>query len=196
MDHFLATWVNPFYLQILHGNYRHSYNVEEQLRFNQQVKAVLPDFSTEIATDLLSRYWREQITGSWFCGIKGYTHLGPVIGELLLTSNTCYAGQGHCFALACFANENSAAYLVRYLTTYLAQKDLYYDQHWAMPALMWLDTQLGTGYAAPFLTTGGLWDQFVADKLKLSAVWELDACKQNFWEVMEYCQVHFATAKG
>jgi hypothetical protein len=195
MDQFLATWVAPFYLQILNGNYRHS-SAEEQLLFTQRVKAALPDFTTAVATDLLGRYWRERLTGSWFCGIKGYSHLESIIGELLLVSTTCYAGQGYCFALACFATEKSADYLVQYLAKYLTHKDLCYDQAWAMPALMWLDAQLGTAYAAPFLAPGGLWEQFTADKLSVSATWQLEVCKENFWGIMEYCRAHFAAEQG
>jgi hypothetical protein len=194
MDGFISKWVNPYYLNILHANYTGLLTQEDREVFNQNVLLALTELDEPIITELLARYWREQLTGSWFCGLKKWQHFGPQIGELLLASKTCYAGQGYSFALACFANDNSVEYLTRYLDKYLPQIDLYYDQHWAMPALMWVDEQLGTTHSYRFLVQDGLWERFVADKVKIVESWQLDVCKENFFRAMRYCQANFMTA--
>jgi hypothetical protein len=43
--------------------------------------------------------------------------------------------------------------------------DCYYDQHWAMGALLGLDDRLGTRHADGFLAPGGLWEQSVMRRL-------------------------------
>jgi uncharacterized protein (TIGR02996 family) len=40
--------------------------------------------------------------------------------------------------------------------------DKFYDQHWALPALVWVDNRLDTRYAAGYLVPGGLWDRWAA----------------------------------
>ncbi len=67
-------------------------------------------------------------------------------------------------ASRCFASEKSATYLIDYLEIYLPQTNLYYDQQWAMPALVWIDEQRGTHYSQRFLAPGGLWEQYSAGK--------------------------------
>ncbi|MFL7870918.1 MAG: DUF6000 family protein [Anaerolineales bacterium] len=147
-----------------------------------------------IASQLLSGGWREQLTGSWFCGLKGWSQFADTIGKKLVESKTTYAGQGYSFALACFANDKSVRYLTEYLNIYLLQTQLIYDQGWVMPALMWVDEQKGTNHAAQFIVSGGLWGEYVADKK--SKVWKLDYRKEKFWRLMSYCQEHFARPKA
>ncbi len=195
MSPFIQRWVSPFYLRILHGNYASRIVVgEERTKFNGEVRIALAEITPEIATKLLSGYWREAITGSWLAGLKRFPECQHQIGRLLLQSKTCYAGQSHAFAMACYADDASVEFLTRYLDTYLRKTDCCYDQGWAMPALMWIDEQQRTDHAAQFLSPGGLWEQFTADKVSdNNDSWTIQVCKANFWRSMEYCCAHFMT---
>jgi hypothetical protein len=194
MNEFIAKWVNPYYAPILHGNYCFLLKHEQQTSFNLSVKKGLEAIDEKIATQLLSGGWREQITGSWFCGLKGWSQFADIIGTKLVASTMTYAGQGHSFALACFANDKSVKYLTEYLDTYLPQTKLVYDQDWVLPALMWVDAQKGTKHATRFTGSRGLWEKYVADKK--SDVWQLDYRKEKFWSLMSYCQEHFGRPKA
>lgn len=78
---------------------------------------------------------------------------------MLLASELTYAGQGYCVALARFETTADAGILCTYLDRYFPQVDLYYDQHWAMGALLYLDQRLNSDHASRFLTPGGLWQR-------------------------------------
>lgn len=190
---FIKRWVSPFYLRILHGNYAsHVVVGDEREEFNAQVHAALATITPKIASKLIRGYWREAITGSWFAGLKTYRDCHEQIGQLLLQSKTCYAGQSHAFAMACYADDASVDYLKRYLNTYLRQIDCYYDQNWAMPALMWIDHIRSTNYAAEFLVPNGLWNHFTADKISDdNDAWTIENCRAHFWATMQYCREHF-----
>ena len=189
-DEFISQWVQPFYLRILHGNYCRLSGVEKS-SFDDKVKNGLELINSDIVSQLLLSFgWREQITGSWFCGLKGWSQFADIIGTKLVESKVTYAGQGHSFAMACFANENSVKYLTQYLNFYLPKNDLIYDQAWVMPALMWVDEQNNTNHSSQYLISGGLWDNYIADKN--SEHWRLDNKKESFGEVMNYCRENYA----
>lgn len=190
---FLKRWVSPFYLRILHGNYASSIVVDdEREQFNTDVRNALTKITPKIASKLIDGHWREAMTGSWFAGLKRFPECRSQIGDLLLASETCYAGQSHAFAMACYADQASADFLVKYLNVYLRKLDCYYDQGWAMPALMWIDNQQGTNHADRFTMSGGLWDHFTADKISDdNDAWTIERCKSDFWCAMEYCRQHF-----
>ena len=143
----------------------------------------LPKVTPLIVRQLLAGHWRESITGSWFAGVADLRDVRGEIGELLLASKTCFAGQAHAFALACFADEPSAALLVKYLDAFLPKLDCNYDQHWAMPALLWVDASLGTSHATPFLETGGLWETFAAGR---GSNFDLGLRRDHFWRCMRF----------
>ncbi|WP_417387309.1 DUF6000 family protein [Gimesia sp.] len=186
----IQRWVSPFYLAILHGNYVSDIlTVDERNQFNQRVSEVLPEMTPQIASSLISGHWREAITGSWFAGVKKYTECQSQITKRLLASETCYAGQSHVFALACFANDASVSALKQYLDRYLRQLDCYYDQNWAMPALMWIDEMNGTDHASEYLKANGLWERFI--KEKNSEAWCIQTCQKHFWNLMNYCKSQF-----
>ena len=189
----IKRWVSPFYLRILHGNYASRIVVgDERQQFNSDVHNALDKITPEITTRLIRGHWRESITGSWFAGLKRYTELCPDIGDLLVESKTCFAGQSHAFAMACFADGDSAAFLKSYLDIYLRRLDCYYDQNWAMPALMWIDHVNSSDYASEYIAPGGLWDHFTADKVTPdNDAWTIESCKQDFWRTMEYCRENF-----
>lgn len=187
---FLDQWVKPFYMQILHGNYTTTKGIMSQPdRFVTDVRRALQEITPDIAERLISGHWRESITGSWFAGLNRIELCRSQIGERLLESQMCYAGQSHAFAMACFADDESADFLVRYLEIYLARNDSYYDQDWAMPALMWIDAEKDSNHADRFLAKGGLWESFTADK---ADAWDIETCRESFWAAMQYCQRHFS----
>ena len=194
MDNFTAKWVKPYYMAILHANYVNMLPEEERGVFNQDVLLALTVIDESVVVKLLNSHWREQLTGSWFCGVKGWRHFGPQLGQLLVASKTCFAGQGYCFALASFANESSVIYLTKYLDKYLPQLDLYYDQGWAMAALMWVDEKSGTSHSHRFLAADGLWECFVAAKIRVAGTWQIESYKRELWDAIEYCQTHFMTS--
>ncbi|MEV6595754.1 DUF6000 family protein [Actinoplanes sp. NPDC051346] len=102
--------------------------------------------------------WRGRLTAAWLVGLGQRTQFRDSIGELLLESRVCFSGQGYCVALAAFGTQRDAELLIGYLDHYLPQVDLRYDQHWALGALMQLDTRLGTRHADRYLAPDGLWD--------------------------------------
>ena len=190
---FIKRWVSPFYLRILHGNYASRIVVgDEREQFNTDVQSALASITPEIASTLIRGHWREAITGSWFAGLKRFDECHKQIGDLFLESKTCYAGQSHAFAMACYANDESVEYLTRYLNTYLRRPDCYYDQNWAMPALMWIDQIQSTNLSDDFLAPDGLWHHFTADKISVdNDAWAIETCKSQFWDTMQYCRENF-----
>jgi hypothetical protein len=109
---------------------------------------------------LLDSEWRSRLTASWLIGLTRRDQFRERIGDLLLASEVCAAGQGYCLALARFATAADAELLAAYLNVYLRQPYRDYDQGWALGALLYPDEQLKTDRAARFLTEGGLWQQF------------------------------------
>lgn len=163
LGHLVGTFVIPFYLRILHGNYVGELLVPENPKraaFIRKAKEALAVITTGEAEQLFQdRNWRCRIVAAWFCGLKHWRHFSDTIGSLLIPSRQCYAGQGYCFALASFADSQSASHLCRYLDEYLTQPDKQYDQHWAMPALIWIDKHTGTTHSDRFLQPNGLWER-------------------------------------
>lgn len=184
MDEFTAKWVQPFYLNGLNGLLKCDVS---------EVRTALAEVDTAIVDRLLSEDgWREQLVGSWFCGLKGWTQFEDQIGTLLMASEFIYAGQGYCFALACFLTDRSRLYLVEYLDHYLRQPEKFYDQHTAMSALMWIDEKRGSQDAAQFLVPGGLWETFKAGQ---NDAWDLEKYKWYFWTKMEFCLQNFGAPR-
>lgn len=180
IEHF----VKPHYLKLLHGNFL-GLEGEELGHFVASVRSALDEIEPDQVERLLRIAWREQLTGAWFAGFKKWTQFAERIGELLLPSMTCYAGQGYCFALACFADTMSSEYLCRYLDEYLRQPDKYYDQLWAMSALVWIDEAKRTDYSLGYLAPHGLWERYVADKARHGG-WNLDEHNRRFNQIMMF----------
>lgn len=181
-------FVVPFYLDILHSNYLWKH--EDGSFFVPEVQTTLSQIDTNAISQLLKTWnWRPRLAASWFCGLKGYDNFEEKIGQLLLKSDLCFAGQGYCFALACFANERSVFHLENYLNFYLPQLDLYYDQNWAMSALIWIDEQNGSHYAKKYVEPNGLWWHFVSNK---QDGWNLNQSVKHFRKTMTFCREHFA----
>jgi hypothetical protein len=76
---------------------------------------------------------------------------------MLLANEVATAGQGYCLALARFGGVEDTEVLAEYLSRYLPGYGG--EQDWALGALLFLDARLGTVRAAPFLVSGGPWEQ-------------------------------------
>ncbi|RCG15674.1 hypothetical protein DTL70_30495 [Streptomyces diacarni] len=110
---------------------------------------------------LLEGGWRERQTAAWFIAITRKTEFRGRLGELLLDSEVCFAGQAYCVALAAFSTPADADLLTAYLDRYLRCPELDYDQGAALGALLLLDVRLGCDQATRFLAPGGLWQQWL-----------------------------------
>lgn len=177
-------FVQPHYLKLLHGNFL---GLEEQelSEFVSSLRNVLGEIEPDQVERLLRIAWREQLTAAWFTGFKNWSQFSDRIGKLLIQSLTCYAGQGYCFALACFANADSIEYLTLYLDEYLPQLDKEYDQLWAMAALIWIDTLKGGDHSSKYLSPNGLWEHFIADKGHHPS-WDLKQHNRRFEKMMSF----------
>lgn len=164
-----SRWVNPLYLRFLHGNFRGYLLAEELSDEREQLvstfRRCLSEVDPEVVAKLLRQTeWRARLTGSWYAGLRGWRQFTDELGQLLVESRMRFACQGYCAALACFADEASAGYLCRYLNVWLPQVDKFYDQHWALPALVWIDRRLNTEYSAKYLGPGGPWDRWATQQ--------------------------------
>jgi hypothetical protein len=160
-------WVNPLYAQLLHGNFRGRLLApelsDERTQMLSEFRRCLAEADPSIVASLIRQpEWRARLTGGWCAGLRGWPEFRDELGDLLLKSEMCFACQGYCAALACYGDEASAEHLRRYLDTWLPQVDKFYDQHWALPALVWIDKRLDTQTAAEYLVPGGLWDRWAA----------------------------------
>jgi hypothetical protein len=151
------------YMKLLHGNFL-ALDEGKRRRFLRQLARSARRVSDRELATLLEGGWRERLTASWMIALDRREQFRDRIGELLLASEVCYAGQGYCVALARFAAPADAELLVSYLDTYLPQLDKRYDQDWALGALLHIDAVLGTDRTARFLTDGGLWQQWRQDE--------------------------------
>jgi hypothetical protein len=165
---FIEKWVVPFYMTGISNN-----------AFLENLKPIAHDLSKEVVAHLLGEFnWRARIVGAWFSAIKQYAEFEPVIGNLLLRSEVCYAGGGYCIALTSFNTATSTEFLCKYLDYYLNRPDLFFDQGDAMGALAYLDTVNQTQNLERFIPS---WEKFVADKPN----WRLTRSIESFADQME-----------
>jgi hypothetical protein len=148
------------YLNLLHGNFLSMMNEKERVSFGHALAHDARQITDGELRQLLAYPWRAQLTGGWLAGVARRDDHRERIGELLLASQTSFAGQGFCFALARFGTRQDAHLLVDYLDRYLPRLDLFYDQHWAMGALLHLDSRLDTDHANRFLHDSGAWQRW------------------------------------
>jgi len=145
------------YLNLLHGNFMRMMEEKERVTFGHALATDARQITDGQLKQLLAYPWRAQLTGAWLAGVALRDSHRDRIGELLLASRTSFAGQGFCFALARFGTRQDTQLLVDYLDRYLPRLDQFYDQHWAMGALLHLDARLGTDHANRFLDDSGAW---------------------------------------
>ncbi|MFF2008317.1 DUF6000 family protein [Streptomyces sp. NPDC058195] len=147
------------YLHLLHGNFARD-DESERTPFLQALSTAAREITDDELEILLESEWRSRLTAAWLIGFDLREHFRDVLGDLLLASQLCFAGQGYCFALARFGTDEDAQHLAVYLDRYLRRPDCPYDQRWAISALLRIDSRTGSEHAARFLHPGGLWDQW------------------------------------
>ncbi|MFC0039441.1 DUF6000 family protein [Actinomadura rayongensis] len=145
------------YLRLLNGNFARKPGRAE---FVRDLRRDAREISDDELTLLFEPNWRPRLTAAWLIGIGRRSAFRARLGELLLGSEVCFAGQGYCIALALFGTDKDADLLVEYLDRYLRRPECRYDQYWAMGSLLYLDDKTGRDRAAAFLVPGGLWDQW------------------------------------
>ncbi|WP_406278655.1 DUF6000 family protein [Streptomyces sp. NBC_00191] len=133
----------------------------ERGQFTRKLSEAADEITPHELGVLLEGGWRERKTAAWLIAVAHRAEYRERLGELLLASEVCYAGQGYCVALATFGTEADADLLAAYLDRYLPRPDLYYDQAPALGALLHLDMKLGADHAARFLAPEGLWQQWI-----------------------------------
>ena len=143
-----------YYLKLLHGNVLRLMDSAERASFGRALAGGAREVTDAELARLLASPWRAQLTGAWLAGFDRRDRHRDAIGESLLASRTCFAGQGFCFALARFGTPEDADLLTAYLDRYLPRVDLRYDQDWAIGAILHLDARLGTRHAQRFLDAG------------------------------------------
>ena len=149
---FIDTWVVPYYVSI--GDTHKSWK-NQLIQANEKI-------TKEIIVKLLGDFdWRSRQTGAFFAAIKNFTDLTDIIGIHLLKSEVCYAGQVFAYIFASFNTDKSIEYLDRYLTYYLLQPDLWFDQGEAMEALTYLDKINNTNLVSKHSDN---WIKFIANK--------------------------------
>lgn len=143
------------------------------------ISEIKNEITPEIASELLGDFnWRTCSVGADFAAIYMYREFEENIGNLLLRSDVCYAGQNYCIALASFGTDKSVEFLNKYLEYYLKRTDLWFDQLSALSALSYLDDLRGEENSTRHETA---WNQFVENKQN----WDLDRGVIAFRETME-----------
>ncbi len=103
-------WVQPLYMRLLHGNFR-GYLLaaevsDERQRMMSDFRCCLAEVDPSVVTTLIQQpEWRARLTGGWYAGLRGWRQFADNLGALLVESRMCFACQGYCAALACFADE-------------------------------------------------------------------------------------------
>ena len=151
------TFVEPFYMDMLHGNILRR-PVAEQSDFVREVHAAAEVLDEEAAALLLDApEWRGRLAVSWLIGLRGWQAFAPQMGDLLLRSELVYAGQGFAVGLALMDSDESANQLHRYLDRWLPEGNCFYDQHWVMAALLEVDRRQGGSHAERHLEQWVIW---------------------------------------
>lgn len=139
------------YRLLLHANF-----LNESLSAQQDFAADLCAATKGIEARELDRWlnggaWREMLPAAWIIGLRGNRDCLPKLRALLLASGTIFAGQALCFALARLEDADAGDAL----TSYLEEDVRVCEREWAIGALVWLDSRLGTQRAEPFLHEAG-----------------------------------------
>lgn len=109
-----------------------------------------------------TRDWRGRGTVAIMIGVRQWDGFVEQIVRQLVASELVFAGQGYSVGLALIANDESALGLVSYLRHRLPEHDAFYNQHWAMAALLEVDRAQGSNYADQFMGEEGPWESWLA----------------------------------
>lgn len=164
---FLKKFVAPFYMNLKRLESRND-------ELENHIKKILPEINSDTVDKLLGDFnWRTRSVGAFFAALKNLTDFHDRIGKLMLKSEVSYAGTTYCLTLSEFNNQKSIDYLNQYLDYYLTQKDLWFDQSYAMGALAYLDNVNGTKELNKHLEK---WRDFVSNKNN----WDLEKSIEHF----------------
>lgn len=182
-------FVYPFCMLVLNARYLRTAE-GERAAFVRGTQAALGRITEgDIDSLLRSGGWREELAAGWFIGLLRLDSYADRLGDLLMQSRRCYAGQGFCFALARIGSRASAEHLVTYLERYLPVGERQYDQWWAVGALAWVDGRLGTEWAPRYVARQDDWNVTVGGRV----VGRLDpvGAVADFGKVMAFCGANF-----
>lgn len=161
------TWVRPLYFGI------HKTEAQDFLIKNFRL------ISAELISQLFANFdWRPRSVAAYLVAVSNKAEFTTLIGRLLLRSDVCYAGAAYCIALAAINSDASIAFLEEYLSYYLTQPDLWFDQAHAMAALSYLEKINNTKHAGRFHEE---WSKFVANKTN----WNFDESIARFTQSMK-----------
>jgi hypothetical protein len=143
--------VRPFYMAFLHGNLRFR-DTAEAGALERTVSLAAREASDSDLSRLLDEpEWRGRLAAAWFIALTGRADFAHRLGELLLASELCFAGQGYCLALAMIGSQAAEDYLRDYLLKYLPPAGRHYDQQWAIGALAHLRRSAPNEFIVPSL---------------------------------------------
>lgn len=86
------TFVRPFYLGLLHGNFTRPAEVESDIT-RKAANAAWTISDEQLETLLNEREWRGRLCAAWFVGLTRRANFVPLIGTRLLASEMVYSGQ-------------------------------------------------------------------------------------------------------
>jgi hypothetical protein len=165
---FYKKWVVPYYMTIA------SYGPTEWI---ESIREIKEEITIDVCLSLLGEFnWRPKLVGAYFAAVKNYTGLIDIIGNHFLKSEVCCVGHIYALVLAFFNNGQSTLYLNKYLDYYLTKPDLYYDQKFAMTAILYLDKQNNTDYFSHHLPN---WNNLKAEREKLQEQRHQEQLKQH-----------------
>ncbi len=139
--------VESLYLRVLHGNLTSSLPAEASAIASELKRSNDALTDAQVAELLEWKDWRHKLCAGWFVALGRRAALIDRVGERLLRSETCFAGQGYCLALALCADEAGTRYLASYLSMYLPVGERDYDQEWAIGALTYRAPQVAETFA-------------------------------------------------
>jgi len=149
------TFVCPFYLRLLHGNFTRPRDAAGG-SLRPDIAAAASTISDEqIERLLIEREWRGRLCAAWFTGLSKRASFVPSIGELLLASEVVCAGEGYCMALGLIGSEECARLLRSYLEVYLPLNGRVYNQDWAIGALSYIEGSVPPEYLGKELWRDG-----------------------------------------
>lgn len=128
--------------------------------FKSDYLKVKAEINSEIVNKIIGQNnWRERIVAAYFCAIENLVEFVDVIGVHFLKSELVHQGKGFALALASFRTEKSISYLKKYLDYYLTRSDLFYEQTYAMSALVWIDEKTNANHSEKYKSLYAKWEK-------------------------------------
>lgn len=183
---FIDKWVIPFYMKIRYTSGS----------WTEELKQLKDEITEEVILALLGDFnWRTRTVGAYLSALKNYeNHID--IGTHFLKSEVCYAGDLYALILAFYNNEKSMEYLDQYLTYYLQQPHLDFDQESVLETVAYLDQFNKTNHLLKYTddwenmteyrNRGSKTDE--SFEIQASDISRISAQIQLLKELQEYCR--------